>query len=112
MGVNSRHSRLYKTIQDKDYVQVSQKRLVPTEKGTRLCSFLSTHFADIMAYDYTARLEDQLDLIASGDSSRLDVLRSFWEGFQPQVVKATEYAFAQLRGRHTPKPLMLHPVQE
>ena len=103
---------MYKTVKDKGYVKLSQKRLVPTENGIQLCDFLTTHFAGVLAYDYTAQLEALLDQIATGDSTRLVVLRGFWEGFQPQVIQATEYALAQLKGRAAPKPLMLHPAQE
>jgi DNA topoisomerase-1 len=103
---------LYKTVKDKGYVKVSQKRLVPTENGIALCDFLTAHFADVLAYDYTARLEDQLDRIATGSTTRLEVLRAFWEGFNPQLGMATEYALAQVKARHTPKPLMLRPAEE
>ena len=112
MGANARQYCLYKTVKDKGYVKLSQKRLVPTEDGIRLCDFLTTQFASVLAYDYTAHLEEQLDQIAVGDSTRLNVLHGFWDGFQPQVIQATEYALAQLKGRAAPKPLMLHPAQE
>jgi DNA topoisomerase-1 len=103
---------LYKTVKDKGYVKVSQKRLIPTENGITLCNFLTAHFADVLAYDYTAPLEDQLDRIAAGNTTRLEVLRTFWEGFNPQLGKATEYALAQVKARHTSKPLMLRPFEE
>lgn len=110
--MNSHHSRLYKTVKDKGYVKLSQKRLVPTENGIRLCDFLTAHFADVLAYSYTAQLEAKLDGIAIGDATRLDVLNVFWDGFQPQVIRATEAALSQLKGHAAPKPLMLHPAQE
>ena len=99
-------------MKDKGYVRVSQKRLVPTENGIVLCDFLTAHFADVLAYDYTARLEESLDRIAAGNTSRLEVLRTFWDGFNPHLSKATEYALAQVKARHTPKPLMLRPTEE
>jgi len=77
-----------------------------------LCDFLTAHFADVLAFDYTARLEEALDHVASGEITRLEVLRAFWEGFQPQLAQATEYALAQVKARHAPKPLMLRPVGE
>ena len=103
---------MVKTVKDKGYVKLSQKRLVPAENGIQLCDFLTAHFAGVLAHDYTAQLEEQLDQIAAGDATRLDVLHGFWEGFQPQVIQATEFALAQLKGRAAPKPLMLHPAQE
>ncbi len=112
IGRPSTYASMVKTVKDKGYVKLSQKRLVPTEDGMRLCDFLTTHFAGVLAYDYTAQLEEQLDGIAAGDITRLNVLRGFWDGFQPQVVQATEDALAQLKGRVAPKPLMLHPAQE
>jgi DNA topoisomerase-1 len=112
IGRPSTYASMVKTVKDKGYVKASQKRLVPTENGMRLCDFLTGHFAGVLAYDYTARLEEQLDGIAVGDTTRLDVLRGFWDSFQPRVIQATEYALAQLKGRAAPKPLMLHQAQE
>ncbi|MEO8608820.1 MAG: type I DNA topoisomerase [Chloroflexota bacterium] len=112
IGRPSTYASMVKTVKDKGYVKVSQKRLVPTENGITLCDFLTAHFDDVLAYDYTARLEDQLDRIASGNTTRLDVLRTFWEGFNPQIGKAAEYALAQVKARHTPKPLALRPTEE
>jgi len=112
IGRPSTYASMVKTVKDKGYVKVSQKRLVPTENGIALCDFLTVHFADVLAYDYTARLEDQLDRIAMGSTTRLEVLRAFWEGFNPHLGKATEYALAQVKARHTPKPLMLRPAEE
>lgn len=112
IGRPSTYASMVKTVKDKGYVKLSQKRLVPSENGMHLCDFLTGHFAGVLAYDYTAQLEERLDGIATGDTTRLEVLRGFWEGFQPQVIQATEYALAQLRGRAAPKPLMLHPSQE
>jgi DNA topoisomerase-1 len=112
IGRPSTYASMVKTVKDKGYVQVSQKRLVPTENGIVLCDFLTAHFADVLAYDYTARLEESLDRIAAGDTTRLAVLRAFWESFQPQVGAATQYALAQVKARHTPKPLLLRPAEE
>ncbi len=112
IGRPSTYASMVKTVKDKGYVKVSHKRLVPTENGITLCDFLTAHFADVLAYDYTARLENQLDRIAAGDTTRLDVLRAFWDGFNPRLGKAAEYALAQVKARHMPRPLMLRPAEE
>ncbi len=112
IGRPSTYASMVKTVKDKGYVKVSQKRLMPTENGIALCDFLTAHFADVLAYDYTARLEESLDRIAMGSTTRLEVLRTFWDGFNPRLGKATEYALAQVKARHTPKPLMLRPAEE
>ncbi len=112
IGRPSTYASMVKTVKDKGYVKISQKRLMPTENGIALCDFLTAHFADVLAYDYTARLEESLDRIAAGDTTRLEVLRTFWEGFNPRLGQATEDALAQVKARHTPKPLMLRPAEE
>ncbi len=112
IGRPSTYASMVKTIKDKGYVKVSQKRLVPTENGMALCDFLTAHFADVLAYDYTARLEESLDRIAAGDTTRLAVLQAFWAGFQPQVGGAAEHALGQVKARQTPKPLTLRPAEE
>lgn len=112
IGRPSTYASMVKTVRDKGYVTIRQKRLVPTENGLALCDFLTAHFAEVLADDYTARLEESLDRIAVGDTTRLDVLRAFWDGFQPQVGKATHYALTQLKARHTPKPLTLRPAED
>jgi DNA topoisomerase-1 len=112
IGRPSTYASMVKTVKEKGYVKVSQKRLIPTENGIALCDFLTAHFADVLAYDYTGRLEDQLDRVAAGNSTRLDVLQAFWDGFNPQLSRAAEFAVAQVKARHMPKPLLLHPVEE
>lgn len=112
IGRPSTYASMVKTVKDRGYVKVSQKRLVPTENGIALCDFLKAHFADVLAVDYTARLEESLDRVAAGNVTRLEVLRTFWDGFNPQLSQATEYALTQVKARHTPRPLTLRPAEE
>jgi len=112
IGRPSTYATMVKIVKDKGYVQVSHKRLVPTESGSRLCHFLTTYFGDVLAVDYTARLETGLDQIAVGATTRLDLLEQFWQGFQPQLKTATDYALGQVKARHTPKPLTMRPAEE
>lgn len=112
IGRPSTYANMVKTVRDKGYVAIRHKRLVPTENGLALCDFLSAHFAEVLADDYTARLEESLDRIAAGDTTRLEVLRAFWDGFQPQMAKATHDALTQFKARHTPKPLTLRPAED
>jgi len=74
-----------------------------TRKLVTLCDFLTAHFADVLAEDYTARLESQLDRITAGEARTLDVLRAFWTDFQPQLQRAAAAS--------TPKPLTLRPLE-
>lgn len=108
IGRPSTYASMVKTVKEKGYVALAHKRLLPTETGLRLCDFLTTHFADVLADGYTARLETQLDEVAAGKTTRLDVLRGFWQHFQPQLHEAAASVLAPAQ----PKPLMLHPAEE
>ena len=101
---------MVKTVKERGYVRLQQKRLVPTDDGLRLCDFLTQHFNDVLAVDYTARLEAQLDAVASGERTRLVVLREFWSAFQPQLKGAAAAALPPAPAP-TPRPLLLHPVE-
>lgn len=107
VGRPSTYANMVKVIKEKGYVTVEKRRLVPTANGVALCDFLTAHFGDVLAYDYTARLESGLDDIAAGERTRLEVLETFWRGFQPQLRTATEYALGQVKARHTARPLTL-----
>ncbi len=112
IGRPSTYAATIKTLKDKRYVTLKQKRLVPTENAIALCDFLTAHFADVLAYDYTARLEAELDAVAAGKRTRLEVLDAFWMGFHPRLKTATEYALGQVKARHTARPLTLHAVED
>lgn len=111
IGRPSTYASMVRTLKEKGYVKLNQKRLVPTPNGIALCDFLTSHFAEVLAVDYTARLEAQLDQITTGETTRLDVLQHFWTAFQPQLKEAADLVLFQLKGRHAAKPLTLHPVQ-
>lgn len=108
IGRPSTYASMVKTVKDRGYVTLQHKRLVPTERGQRLCAVLTTHFADVLAEEYTARLETQLDQIAQGQRTRLEVLQAFWATFEPQLRQASSLLLAT----EPSKPLMLHPAED
>ena len=108
IGRPSTYASLVKLVKDRGYAQLRQKRLFPTEKGQQLWAFLLAHFSEVLAFDYTAHMEDQLDQIANGTLTRLEMLRLFWTSFEPQLQHATAAVVKPAQ----PKPLMLHPIEE
>jgi DNA topoisomerase-1 len=110
IGRPSTYATMLKTVKERGYVRLTQKRFVPTDDGLRLCDFLTAHFAEALAVDYTARLEAQLDAVASGERTRLAVLREFWTAFQPQL-QAAAAAAVPPSAVPTPRPLILHPLE-
>ena len=59
------------TILDRGYVFKKGTALVPTFVAFSVAKLLETHFDQLVDYDFTARLEDDLDRIAAGDEERV-----------------------------------------
>ena len=68
------------TILDRGYVYKKGTALVPTFLAFSVTRLLEDHFGQLVDYDFTARMEDDLDRIASGDEARVDWLRAFYFG--------------------------------
>jgi DNA topoisomerase-1 len=85
IGRPSTYASMVQTLKQRGYVTLKNKRLVPSESGMRLCSFLTDHFPDLFAAGYTAHLENALDAVAGGRTARSDVLKAFWADFTPQI---------------------------
>lgn len=62
-------------------------KFIPTELGKEVNKFLMKYFPDIMDYKFTAHMEDQLDLVASGDLNWVKIFDDFYKSFQPLVEK-------------------------
>ncbi len=65
-------------------------KLLPTDIGTVVTDFLSAHFSDIMDYAFTARMEEDFDLVAEGKVAWTEVLKDFYQGFHKAVNDSNE----------------------
>ncbi len=88
IGRPSTYASMVHTIQQRGYVIRQNKRLVPTANGMVLNDFLAVHFDQFFGSAYTDYLESELDAVAAGETTRLDVLHSFWNVFVPRLQKA------------------------
>jgi DNA topoisomerase-1 len=88
IGRPSTYAPTLSTIQQRGYVERVDRRLVPTETGMRVNDLLVQYFPEIVDVGFTARMEDDLDKIASGQIEWVDVLRSFYGPFSQTVEKA------------------------
>jgi len=88
IGRPSTYAPILSTIQERGYVVRENKRLVPTETGRLVNDLLVQHFPDIVDIGFTARMEEDLDEIASGQREWTDVIRVFYDSFAPHVKKA------------------------
>jgi DNA topoisomerase-1 len=85
IGRPSTYASTLAVLQEREYVRVDKKRLVPEDKGRLVTAFLEGFFKRYVEYDFTADLEEKLDLISDGKLAWKDVLRDFWREFTGAV---------------------------
>ncbi|MBN1966127.1 MAG: type I DNA topoisomerase, partial [Anaerolineae bacterium] len=88
IGRPSTYAPTVAVIQDRDYVNREGRYLVPTETGKLVNKMLVQYFPEIMDYNFTAQLEDQLDNIAEGDWEWVRFLRDFYGPFSGRLANA------------------------
>ncbi|MBK9122296.1 MAG: type I DNA topoisomerase [Chloroflexi bacterium] len=92
IGRPSTYAPIVGVIQDRNYVESHQKRLVPTEVGRVVNDLLVKYFPDFMDYQFTARMEGQLDSVAEGDMEWVPVLHGFYDQFARHLQQARDHA--------------------
>ncbi|MGC9359995.1 MAG: type I DNA topoisomerase [Anaerolineae bacterium] len=90
VGRPSTYASIIGVIQDRDYVVKEGRQLKPTDMGFVVCDALVATFPDIMDIAYTASMEERLDGIARGEVAYGEMLGSFYEAFEPQLVAAEQ----------------------
>jgi DNA topoisomerase-1 len=80
IGRPSTYASIMQTIQDRGYVWKKGQALVPTTDAFAVVALLEQHFSHLVDYEFTARMEDDLDEIAGGRQERVPWLRQFWFG--------------------------------
>jgi len=85
IGRPSTYASTLAVLQERDYVRIDKKRLIPEDKGRLVTAFLESFFKRYVEYDFTADLEEKLDLISDGKLEWKDVLRDFWRDFTSAV---------------------------
>jgi DNA topoisomerase I len=87
IGRPSTYASTLALLQERDYVRIDRKRLIPEDKGRLVTAFLEGFFKRYVEFDFTADLEEKLDLISDGKLEWKDVLRDFWRDFTKAVAE-------------------------
>lgn len=87
IGRPSTYAPTIATIVDRQYVTKEDKRLAPTEMGEIVNKLLMEHFPDIVSYDFTAKMEDDLDEVADGKIKWQPVIKDFYIPFEENLEK-------------------------
>jgi DNA topoisomerase-1 len=80
VGRPSTYASIISTIQDRGYVWKKGSALVPSFTAFAVVTLLEDHFPDLVDYAFTARMEDDLDEIAGGQSEAVPWLSNFYFG--------------------------------
>jgi DNA topoisomerase-1 len=88
IGRPSTYASIISTIQDRGYVRTESKRFFALKMGDIVAERLQESFAELMSYDFTAKMEESLDEVAGGEKNWKVLLNEFYEGFTSQLIKA------------------------
>ncbi|MBK1655610.1 type I DNA topoisomerase [Allochromatium vinosum] len=91
IGRPSTYASIISTLQDREYVILDKKRFVPTDVGRVVNRFLTDYFTSYVDYDFTARLEDDLDAVSRGEGEWVPLLERFWRPFKDLVDHTQEH---------------------
>ncbi|CEI85394.1 DNA topoisomerase 1 (DNA topoisomer ase I) [Ehrlichia minasensis] len=96
IGRPSTYASIISVLQDRQYVVLNQKRFFPTERGRIVNIFLVNFFSRYVEYDFTADLEEELDLISNGKINWKKVLHKFWFLFIDNVNSVKKLEFTEI----------------
>jgi DNA topoisomerase-1 len=85
IGRPSTYASIISTLQAREYVTLDKRRFYPTDVGRVVSKFLTSHFTQYVDYDFTARLEDELDAVSRGEKEWVPLMRAFWYPFSDLV---------------------------
>lgn len=85
IGRPSTYANIIATLKNREYVEMDNKRLIPTDIGRIVNGFLTEHFTQYVDYDFTAKLEDDLDDISLGKKTMIPLLERFWKPFSDLI---------------------------
>jgi DNA topoisomerase-1 len=89
IGRPSTYASIISTLRDRQYVDIESRRFTATDIGKIVSRFLTQYFTTYVDYDFTAKMEDSLDAVASGEQEWVPLLEKFWKPFI-ELVNHTE----------------------
>ena len=90
IGRPSTYANIISTIQDRGYVEIQNRRFFVKKIGHIVTERLIESFDDIMDYEFTANLENNLDRVARGELDWKNVLDDFYNAFQKDLISASD----------------------
>ncbi|WP_371183806.1 DNA topoisomerase I [Xanthomonas sacchari] len=85
IGRPSTYASIIQTLLFRKYVEMEGRSFRPSDVGRAVSKFLSSHFTQYVDYDFTAKLEDELDAVSRGEEDWIPLMSRFWEPFKELV---------------------------
>ncbi len=96
IGRPSTYASILSVLRDRAYVRMEKNRFIPEDKGRLVTAFLEEFFRRYVEYDFTAALEEKLDLVSAGELDWKVLLREFWTQFHGSVGEIAELRIGQV----------------
>lgn len=90
IGRPSTYASIIQTLLFRKYVEMEGRSFRPSDVGRAVSKFLSSHFTRYVDYDFTAKLEDELDAVSRGEEEWVPLMEKFWGPFKELVEDKTE----------------------
>jgi DNA topoisomerase-1 len=90
IGRPSTYASIIQVLQNREYVFLDSRRFKPSDVGRAVSKFLTQHFTRYVDYDFTAKLEDELDAVSRGEEAWVPLMQRFWQPFKQQVDEKAE----------------------
>nr|WP_298122488.1 DNA topoisomerase I [uncultured Pseudoxanthomonas sp.] len=90
IGRPSTYASIIQTLQFRKYVEMEGRAFKPSDVGRAVSKFLSGHFTQYVDYDFTAKLEDELDAVSRGEEDWVPLMERFWGPFKDLVAEKAE----------------------
>ena len=90
IGRPSTYASIIQTLLFRKYVEMEGRSFRPSDVGRAVSKFLSSHFTQYVDYDFTAKLEDELDAVSRGEEDWIPLMARFWEPFHKLVEEKNE----------------------
>ncbi len=96
IGRPSTYAATLKTLEDREYVVIDKRKLIPHSRGRIVTAFLESFFEKYVEYDFTADLEEKLDEISDGKLAYKKVLRDFWDDFSAAIANIKDLRVSEV----------------
>ncbi len=90
IGRPSTYATIMSTIQDRKYTEKIDRKFNPTELGMLVSDLLVERFSELMDFNFTAKMEDNLDKIEEGGLKWVDIVMDFYQPFDKDLADAME----------------------